>query len=124
MVIRLLRVRGEDARWREEMRARQAAARSALDRLDAIAGRDIVSPEIVNGLRTRYLRRAEQYGEDGHEENEGWAEEYRAVRREVLDAERQALIDLRDRGIIGDAVLRKIQHQLDLEQVRLDAEMP
>ena len=41
----------------------------------------------------------------------------------VLDAERRAIIDLRDRNIISDTVLRRIQHELDLEQVRLEAGM-
>jgi hypothetical protein len=38
----------------------------------------------------------------------------------LLKAERQALIDLRDRDVIGDAALHRVERDLDLEEARLD----
>jgi hypothetical protein len=39
----------------------------------------------------------------------------------MLDAERRAVVELRDRGVIGDDVLRRIQRDLDLETMLLEA---
>jgi len=41
---------------------------------------------------------------------------YRRLRRALLQAEREEMVRLRDRGEIGDAVLRKLQRALDLEE--------
>jgi hypothetical protein len=38
-----------------------------------------------------------------------------------LAAKRKTLIALRDSGIINDEVLRKIQYDIDMEEVRLPA---
>jgi len=40
---------------------------------------------------------------------------------EVIDAERDAIIQLRDRGAINDVVLRRLERDLDLEELRLEA---
>ena len=39
----------------------------------------------------------------------------------VLAAEREAIIGLRDAGVISEAVLRRIERDLDLEALRTDA---
>ncbi len=41
------------------------------------------------------------------------------MRLDGLDAERRAIIELRDRGDISDEVLHKIERELDLEESRL-----
>ena len=43
----------------------------------------------------------------------------RRVRHDLLTAERRALIDLRDRGVISDEVLQRLEHELDVEAIRL-----
>ena len=40
--------------------------------------------------------------------------------REVLHAQRTAIVELRDREHINDDVLRRIERDLDLEDSRLD----
>ena len=49
---------------------------------------------------------------DGHEPSQ------RQLRREVLDAQRAAVIGLRDRGRIDDETLRLVERELDLEEQR------
>ena len=44
--------------------------------------------------------------------------EHRAIRAAVRDAEREAVIQLRDDGVINDETLRRIELELDLEAVR------
>jgi CPA1 family monovalent cation:H+ antiporter len=46
--------------------------------------------------------------------------DHEAIRHAVLTAERLAVIELRDRGVIGDEALRRVQHDLDLEDLRRD----
>jgi hypothetical protein len=41
--------------------------------------------------------------------------------REALEIERRTIIDLRDRDVISDAVLRRIERDLDLEALRLES---
>ena len=52
------------------------------------------------------------------------AEEYRRVRSAMLAAEQQAILDLRDSGVIGDDVMRRIQRDLDLETMLLETSEP
>ena len=49
------------------------------------------------------------------------ATSYRRLRKAMIDAERRAVIDLRDKGIIGDEVLRRVQRDLDLETMLLES---
>jgi len=52
------------------------------------------------------------------------AEEYRRVRSAMLDAEQQAILDLRDNGVIADDVMRRVQRDLDLETMLLETSEP
>src|SRR5438105_7414043 len=47
--------------------------------------------------------------------------EHREIKRNVNDAEREALLRLRAEGQIDDDVLRKLERELDLEEQRADA---
>jgi len=47
--------------------------------------------------------------------------EHEAIQRGVIGAQRTAIIDLRDRGEINDLVLRAIEKELDLEELRMEA---
>jgi hypothetical protein len=40
----------------------------------------------------------------------------------MLDAERTALIDLRDQDIISNDLMRRVARELDLDEVRLEPE--
>jgi hypothetical protein len=39
----------------------------------------------------------------------------------VIDAERRAAFDLHERGVITDDVLRRLERDLDLEELRMEA---
>jgi hypothetical protein len=52
------------------------------------------------------------------------AAEYRRVRAAMIRAEENALLDLRDRGVIADDVMRRIQRDLDLESMQLETSEP
>ncbi|HEY6222935.1 MAG TPA: hypothetical protein VIW26_04075, partial [Gemmatimonadales bacterium] len=91
-------------------------------RLDELAAD--VDAELVAELRSRYGHRERRYSarvraeRDGAEER--LAEARRDVLRQLLEAERGAVLKLRDKGMIGDHVLRQVQRELDLEALLLE----
>lgn len=123
-VIRVLGVTGDGRAEREEAKARLKAARAAMVRLEQLATEGWVQPDEVETFRARYQEQADHYrahydGADLASEEERIEASVR-LRRELLDAERSAIVRLRDEGYIADDILRRVQRDLDLESVRLD----
>lgn len=110
----------------EELHAREAATDAALQRLDQLGGEIPGHAPLIEQLRDRYAHRAEHYQRaHGHADQDGAeddAEErdHETIRRAVIAAERLAIIGLRDRGTIGDEALRRVERDLDLEDLRRD----
>jgi monovalent cation/hydrogen antiporter len=120
LLIRWLRVTGDDSEEREEVLARRAAAKAALDRLDALEQEEGTPTSIIAALRDRHQRDAKVLTvnpEDELRTTDQFAREHQ-VRLAVLEAERAALLQLRDDGEINDEVLRRVQRDLDLEEAR------
>jgi CPA1 family monovalent cation:H+ antiporter len=121
-LIRRLGVASDDVEEREEATARRAAAEAALERLAAMEREEGVPPELVVALRKRYAHEAASLpAEDGQQRI---AADHVAVhnrlRREVLGAERAAVLRLRDEGVINDDVLRRVQRDIDLEEAHFE----
>jgi hypothetical protein len=53
--------------------------------------------------------------------DESWVQDVRDVRRDLLDVEHQTLVNLRDQEVISDAVLHRLERELDIEAMHLDA---
>jgi CPA1 family monovalent cation:H+ antiporter len=107
----------------EEEKARQKVFQAAFARLEELAHEDWVSQEIIEDLRAHYVQRKHKYIRLDDSDNI-FAERiavYQRLQRELLAAKRKTLIALRDNGIINDEVLRKIQYDIDMEEVRLPA---
>ena len=108
---------------REETKARLKVARAALARLNDLASEDWVPQDILDDLRVHYEEKDQRFtarmdgSEDGSQEERASA--HLRVKREVITAQRTKLLELRSKGIIDDEVLRRIQRDLDLEEVRL-----
>ena len=47
--------------------------------------------------------------------------EHREIRAAVIDAEREALLEMRERGAVSDEVFRRVERDLDLEELRMEA---
>ena len=47
--------------------------------------------------------------------------EHEEIQTTVINAQRAAIIELRDAGEINDATLRTIERELDLEELRMEA---
>ncbi|HET7092266.1 MAG TPA: cation:proton antiporter, partial [Thermomicrobiales bacterium] len=123
LLIRWLAVAGTDAEQREERLARRATAEAALARLKELEDRQEAPPDLAASLRTRYEHQAALLA-DGDETQAsaaaGHIELHQRLQRDLLAAEQRALIRLRDQGAISDQVLRRVERDLDLEEVRLE----
>jgi Na+/H+ antiporter len=113
----------EDARA-EEQRARRDLVEEALRRIDALYEQWPGHRPLLDQLRATYghrLEHVEQLDQAPRNEAEQELIEHRQIRRSVIDAQREAVALLRDRGVIDDDVLRTIERELDLEEARMEA---
>jgi Na+/H+ antiporter len=126
LVLRLLRLEDDDAVEREQAGSRVRAADAALERLDELVADGEIREQSAERLRARYRFRRSRFAARFDEDDDGAIEErsqaYQRVQRELLEAERNAVVGLRDEGHIGDDVMRDVERDLDLEDERLDVE--
>jgi CPA1 family monovalent cation:H+ antiporter len=124
-VIRLLRLEddGEDDA-REEAQARIHAATAALLRLEELESEDWVRPDTAERVRGGYNFRRDRFSVrlDGEDDGsiEARSQDFQRLRRELLNAEREAVQELRRRREISDDVARRVERDLDLEDARLE----
>ena len=123
-VIRGLRLEDDGLAEKEETKARILAAEAALGRLEELAGEDWVREDTAERMRGAYRFRANRFAARFDDGDDGALEErsqsYQRLRRELLDAERSAVQELRRQGRINDDVMNRVQRDLDLEDARLD----
>lgn len=124
LLIRVLGLEEDGIAAKEEVKARIHAAEAALGRLEELASEDWVrddTAERMRGLyRFRQSRFAARFDDDDDGEIEQRSRDYQRLRRELLDAERQAVVELRRQGRINDEIMNLVQRDLDLEDARLD----
>ena len=123
-IIRAFVIEADDAAEREESKARIHAARAALARLDELIEDDAVREDTAARLRGAYEFRQNRFAErldGGSGEIEERSTSYQRVRRELLEAERQAIFALRHDRVINDDVMHRLTRDIDLEEARLDA---
>jgi monovalent cation/hydrogen antiporter len=109
-----------------EAGAQHAAVNAALLRLEALAAEE-TGPFAADAVaRLRQLAEARQLsawerlgGGTGPGGEEVPSATYRRLRREMLAAEREVFIRLRNERRIDEDVLRRVLHELDLEEVML-----
>ena len=107
----------------EEAQARVVAARAALTRLDELETANAAPAMVFTHLRAQYTHRIHRADTSAEAEEASHdrevADQVVQVQQALLDAERAAVIKLRNDGEVGDDVLRQIEHELDLDQLRL-----
>jgi len=123
-VIRVLGIEDDGVDDRQDAKARIHAAEAAIARLDELLGEDWVREDTAERVRGAYNFRTSRFrarlddGDDGAIESR--SQDYQRLRRELLDAERAALVELRRTGVIGNDVWLRVGRDLDLEDQRLD----
>jgi Na+/H+ antiporter len=122
-LIRALGLAPEEDTAHAEAHARALTAEAALSRLDELASEWPGHKELIDSLRSQYEHRA-SHAELRHSEEPGAAEkellEHSQIRRELIEAERRAAFDLHERAVIDDPLLRRIERDLDLEELRAE----
>ena len=124
LLVRRLGLSDPEAGNRAEAEARVKAAHAAIARMEELAARESLPEETVDHLRGLYDYRLHRYSRAlGHAAEDGLPAErsaaYERLRRELIEAERAAVLRLRDEGQIASDVMRRIERDLDLEESRL-----
>jgi Na+/H+ antiporter len=124
-LIRVLGLRQDDARRRQELDGRVKLTHAALARLESLAddGHD-AGEEAIGAVRALYEQRLDTLNERREAEDGGHLEPgdpttVQALRRDILAAQREQLEEMRGERELPDAVLRDIEHDLDLEESRV-----
>jgi CPA1 family monovalent cation:H+ antiporter len=122
-LIRATGLERDEGHEREETAARMEAVDAALLKLDELAARGDVPEDILAAFRRMYDERLHRIcarvGLEPDAELEHREESAVRTRREIVEAERRAVVALRDRGVIGDDVLHHLLQELDLEELWL-----
>jgi monovalent cation/hydrogen antiporter len=123
-VIRRFRLEEDHLEAKEDTKARIYAAEAALRRLEELVDEDWVRPDTAERLRGLYDFRRSRFQARFDGEDDGSIErrstDYQRLRRELLEAERAAVVELRREGLISDDVMRRVERDLDLEDSRLE----
>ena len=123
-VIRTLGLEDYGIEDREDARARVHVAEAALARLEELVSEEWVREDTAERVRGAYRFRTSRFQArlDGADDGaiESRSQDYQRLRRELLDAERRALVDLRRSGAISNDVWLRVGRDLDLEDQRLD----
>jgi CPA1 family monovalent cation:H+ antiporter len=124
LVIRALGLEDDGLDVKEEAKARIHAADAAIARLEELVDEGSVRADTAERLRGAYEFRRNRFRARFDDTDDGGIEErsiaYQRARRELLEAERSAIVALRNEGRIAEEVMHRLQRDLDLEDSRLD----
>ncbi len=109
----------------EELYARLISIEAALDSIDQLAVADWTVDDSVDRARNMYEFRRRRFktlagvieDEDGLQDR---SLTYQRMMHEIYDAQRAALLEVRNNGIASAEVIRRITRELDLEESRLE----
>jgi len=146
VLLRGLGVADDGKEVHEEAKARYRALDAAVGRLEEVAADgDPLNEAVLSYVRAYYEKRRHTLGTRfgkldhdhdgdgaavavGHEHADGSdhltehrerAESLRRLRQDLIAVERSTVIGLRNQGVINDAALRRVERDLDLEEIRL-----
>jgi len=128
LVIKVLGIEDDGADEREELLGRRAAVEAALERLNELAQAEWTRDETAERMRLMYeyrqrrfaIRAGEVDDDEGPEAVESRSRRYQKMVRSVLSAQRERLVELRNRGEISNEVMHRLERELDLEDERLE----
>ena len=123
-LVRLLKLERDNIDEREDAKARIHAVDAGLARLEELVDEDWVREDTVERMRGLYDFRRTRFGArlDGSDDGgvEARSQDYQRLRHELLEAERSAVVALRNEGRISEDVMQSVTRDLDLEESRLD----
>jgi CPA1 family monovalent cation:H+ antiporter len=126
LVIRRLGVSADDdGSAGDGRRALARLSEVALDHLDGLDPEsDGVPAELVDRLRDRYRSRLAQLDREAEDGQPDASLAFHDLVSDLLGAQREELRRLRERGQVTPEVARRLDHDLDVEEARLERERP
>jgi monovalent cation/hydrogen antiporter len=121
-LIRWLKVVDDHVSEKEERLARLKANEAAMARLDEMKSSRHVHQDIIERLRAEYSDRIRQLRNQSSDEESPpglFSPDFEKLAREVLETERQTVIQLRNEEQLDSQALRRIQRDIDLAEARL-----
>ena len=119
-----MKLESDDLEEREDAKARIHAVDAGLARLEELVDEEWVRDDTAERMRGAYNFRRTRFGArlDGSDDDgiEDRSQAYQRLRRELLTAERNAVVALRNEGKISEDVMQRVTRDLDLEDSRLD----
>jgi CPA1 family monovalent cation:H+ antiporter len=107
---------------KQEFDARLRIASSVIEHIEENYALTL-SDTVLSQIKSKYEMRIEKMRQENVRKlTREQIEEYLRIQEELLRAERQFILDLRQNRIIGDEVHRKLEYELDLEEERLTLE--
>jgi Na+/H+ antiporter len=119
ILLRVLRIGGHEPRDEIERDARLALERAAVSRLDRLHEERERWPAAVDRLRARHLARCEELRNGADAEDGDTMAVEREAEREVVQAQREALRELRRSRRLDPDTFRTLERELDLREARL-----
>jgi monovalent cation/hydrogen antiporter len=109
----------------EEHAARIAAAEAAMEALDGLVEEDWTHDETVERMRRLYSFRRRRFAtlRGDLDDEDGIVDQslaYQRLMHEVIEAQRTAILQMRNEGTISAEVMRRVERDLDLEESRLE----
>ncbi|MCE0484377.1 MAG: Na+/H+ antiporter [Methylacidiphilales bacterium] len=123
-LIRTLGIADDGSAAQEEIEARHQISRAVLEKIDEIRREEKFPASAIDRVEQIYRDRDLSL-QDELADQLGWSDSrhhllsLRRLHRSMVATERRTLLVLRRDEIIGDDVLHKIEHELDLEEARL-----
>jgi CPA1 family monovalent cation:H+ antiporter len=121
-MVRWLGVTSDGGAERETALARREASRAALSRLDELDGELWVPEGIAKKMRFHHEHTLGHLPEslDPQDRDDDHIAAHDRLRLDLVRVQRLAIITLRNRGDIGDDALRRVERELDLEELRTE----
>jgi CPA1 family monovalent cation:H+ antiporter len=109
----------------EEHAARIASAEAALEALDGLAADGMAREDTIERMRAMYVFRRRRFAtlRGDFEDEDGIVDRslgYQRLMRGVIEAQRVALVQMRNDGRISAEVMRRVERDLDLVESRLE----
>jgi monovalent cation/hydrogen antiporter len=134
-IVKMLGLHRDTSGQAEETTARVAEAEAALHMIDDLIAHGGAEARIARRMRVRYEARLHRWSarRDGRSEDAteqeaaaaddvaGISDAVTRVNQQVLGAQRDSLIKLRESETINDDVLRQLQRELDLESMLIES---
>jgi Na+/H+ antiporter len=119
-LIKLFKIKPDTSGEAEEQSARLKVASAVIEHIEENYSMAL-SENVLNQIKTKYEIRIQRVRKDQSNPNlsDQQVNEFTRIRKELLTLERSLIMQMRKAGEIGDDVLRRIEHELDLEESRL-----